>query len=755
MMGFSRKARVFSSIGAIATVLVSGVACAQGPAAADPQAGATLDEIVVTAQMRSENVQDVPAAISVVSGDVLASSAVVTSTEIFQLVPNLTVNKTFDLSNPRIYLRGVGSSDFNANSANPIGVYVDEVYISDSSALQFQLFDTERVEVLRGPQGTLYGRNTTAGAINYISRQPSSDTNGYLSARYGNFDEFSLQGAVGLPITDSLSVRVAANHYERDNYMFNSVTNARTKGARSDSGRIMVHYEGANNFTIDANVHAGEGQIGQFAQHRGVASTASGGACTASAALAGQCVDFLGYRDTDGDPFRAAFDRSGVEKVTSYGGYLKVGVDLGFARLLSITAYDDIKRRTGIDNDVSPANTFTINYANDSEQFTQELRLTSPGGQRLNWIAGAYFYDFRIKADNDFDVFRALRPVFGFNPQPAPGQPLVAFVTQDYAQRTRAYAVFARGDYAFTDALKLTLGIRYTKERARFVENLAFTEPQFAIPLFVNEKRRFSDSNISGNISLDYQVTDDALLYASVARGFKSGGFNGGVVFNPRQLDPYDSETLTSYELGLKSDLFGKRLRFNLSGFYYAYQDLQLFTLVNNNNVPTSILDNAGRARVYGVEAELTARPVTGLTIGASLGLLATKLTEFITTGGVDFTDNKLPGAPSMTANVSVAYSIPVTGSHALTLRADSSYRGSSFYTVANLERLRQKSRILSNARIEFGPDSNTGWQIALYARNIFRKKYEVAIQDFSDFGFDYVVPGDPRTYGAELLFKF
>lgn len=722
------------------------------PQKAAQSAPAELGEIIVTANRRSENVQKVAATISVIGGESLTSSGITRSNEISQVVPNVTISSTYSNTNPRIFIRGVGTADFNPNAASPVGVYVDDVYIASTNAIAFNLFDIQRVEVLSGPQGTLYGRNTTAGAIKYFSKMPTDRLSGDITVRGGNLGDAFVEAALSGPLAgDALTGRVAFTAERRDGYMVNRLTGKSTgNDIRTWAGRGILKWEPSSDWRFVLNVHGGRSNPHTATFKSRGTLTATGQTCSLEAQRAYECYDVLGYRDTP-DLRSNAINRVGREVIENYGGSLSIDKDFDWAKLSSITAYNRVHLTRVEDTDSSPNESLEFTYDQTSYQVTQELRLASPGGDRLNWIIGAYYFFENVDYNNQYDSLRALRPSFGFDPSFG-----ILFADHFFHQKNWAYAAFGRADYAITDKLKLTAGLRYTYERKTYSENIALVEPTFSVPV-VDVAGKISNGNVSGDIIANYQITPDAMVYASVSRGFKSGGVNGGVVFDPAEVTTFTPETITSYEAGVKYQTPDHRLTLNVSGFYYDYKDLQVYSLLQpaGGGIPKQLLDNAATARVYGLEGSSALAITKNIRFRGSLGLLSAKFTDYQSESAAnDYTGNTLARAPKLTASLGLDASTPISSNLALFGSFDASYRTKVFFYPNNDPRFEQPGYWLSNARIAIGSQAKT-WQVALWGKNIFNKKYYRDIVDFTNYGFTEPAVGEPATYGVEATFHF
>lgn len=752
------------------TATMPAVASAQEVAAAS-DVGDGVDDIVVTAQRREQNLQDVPIAVTAFSGDTMADLGIQSSADIASVVPNVEIGLPAGQGNqPLIYIRGVGLSDTNSNNAGPNGVYVDEVYVGSPGAQTFQLFDLERIEILKGPQGTLYGRNATGGAINFISAKPSSEFQAQASLSYGSYDTISGEAAVGGPLADTVRFRLSATGTHSNGYIHNLLTGGRENGQGSFALRGQIAVDVTDNFDALLNVHGGRVDV-RSPQYRslGLLDPATGFTtpCAPDAIGANQCGNIFGYVSPEGF-YDGNYNRSNRLEVENLGGSVRFNWYLGDVTLTSISAYDHNNKLHREDSDAGPNSILNIDYGVRSDGFTQELRLSGSGGA-LTWVAGAYYLHELLKQNQTADLFgdlRALTPGGGADTiGAATGGAPVLFSRTLNRQTTEAASVFGQVDIELAPMFRATLGGRYNYERKHFVAGAQLEDdvidgtpiPGGILPRHAFDNRA-SFNNASFKIGLDYDIAEDAMAYASVSTGFKSGGFNGGFLsFDPteaaRQAQPFDEETLTAYEVGLKSTLFDRRLRFNAAAFYYDYQNLQLYTLVNSGALPLALLDNAANATIYGAEFEVIARPVNRLDITFNLGLLDTKINDF-TSAGTDYSGNRLAMSPTVTFSGMVNYEIALSSSLALTIQPSLSYHSSHFFSTDNNPLLEQSGYWLVGGRIAIGDESGH-WEAAVFGRNLTRKKYINYAVDLSDFGLIEQFQGEPRSFGIEVRYKY
>lgn len=758
--------------------------------------GSGLEEVVVTAQHQVEDVQSTPLSITAFTADALEARGLTNIADLAAQAPSLSVKTDFGAANPNIYIRGVGIGDFNANVTGAVGVYVDEVYQSSPAGQLFQFYDLERVEILRGPQGTLYGRNTTGGAINVLSRQPSDEFSANASVLYGRFDETHVEFGVGGPLAgERLTARLAATVQRRDGTIRNTFTGSRTAPDRVNdvdtyATRLLVAAHPSDAMDLLLNVHYGHSDVSGVAfNHRGLldpTAFASGtiAPCSLGQLDRGTCVDALGYAEGDTNPDTVQYNDPSRELVKAWGANLKASAALGRHAFTSITAYENVSRDSVFDGDESPLSLLNAKHRPKSHQFTQELRFASPTDERFHWLTGAYYFEEDLQFHGAFDLFRQMRPAIaaaattlglgfplstGFNPTGGPalaaalGNPVFAYPTlasvYDYDQRVESRAVFGQVYYDLTSTLTATLGLRYSDEERTFDYASALVEPALTIPLVEtsaalgNDTTSFSD--LSWRAALEWQASKALFAFVSISRGSKSGGFNGAFMLTQGQATPFEDEQLTAYEVGLKSEWLANSLRLNLTGFYYDYTDLQTYTLQSTGGIPQQVLANAPAAKVSGIELELLARPIDPLLISIGASVLDSELTAtFIGGNGADLRGNELGYAPHFTSNGSATYTFDLPSSAALAFAADYSYQARSYTDTRNLPNLRTGDGLIAGARVSY-LSSDGHWEASLWGRNLTDQRYISYVADLGDFGFNRVKYSEPRTFGVSFRLKY
>ncbi|TBV08063.1 TonB-dependent receptor [Stutzerimonas kirkiae] len=701
----------------------------------------TLGKITVTAQKREETLQEVPSSISVLSGDRVRDSALQSANEVTQFIPNASAGTSEAHGRPRWWIRGLGTGDQGANTVSPVGIYVDDVYIANISATGFPLFDQERVEVLRGPQGTLWGKNTTGGAINFISRKPTFDRSGYFKAGLGSYAERVVEGALSDALIDErLAARLSFRHQGRDGYNEN-LADHDSQGALEDSAaRLQLLARINDELEANLNLHA-----------RRYHDTA--GYSTVNYGLRADGSNQFGYRV---EPRQGEVNYNAKYKVNveQTGGNLNLAWQLGELELTSITAFEHFERDAFSDGDNTPLELQRgYNYA-DSQQWSQELRLASPRENRLNWVLGFHYFHEDLEsrtANATLDNTYISR----------------SYNNLGYDHQSESYALFGSATYRFSDDFKLTAGLRWTRERkdidlirhanqgeAGFTGGDWWKIGSVGTPLVVTATQDDSNtwSDWTYDLTPEYRLADNARVYFRYAYGFRSGGYNAGVT-SQATVATVNPEYLTSYELGLKSEWFDGRLNANAAVFYYDYKDIQLNIVTAVNNQTVSRLANGAQGEAYGAELELEAIPLENLHLNFAVGLLHTEFTDY-TSGSDDFSGNKFVRAPNVSAVLGADYRIPLNVGGALILGTDWNSRSRQYFFSNNQTRsMRSGGYTLGNARVTWELPGETT-RISAYVNNLTDKEYRnhTLPGGFQSAG---VMFGDPRTLGLSVTSEF
>lgn len=743
--------------------------------------GVFEDEVIVTAQKREQSAQDVGISITTLSGEQMESLGYTNAQDVTALAAGVATLQPNGEANYAVGIRGVANNDFTSNVESPVAIYVDETYISQMSGAGFLLFDIDRVEILRGPQGTLFGRNATGGLVHYLTVKPTTDEfNGYGSFTYGNFDRFKAQGAVNIPMGEKLSARVSLATHQGDGYVTNRLNPDKDlNNANESAGRIQLRFQPTDKFDLLLNARFGHQNI-----RTGFFEYASAIFPTGELTPGVPNPDLGGYVDLDGDIYAGDYDFTGQNKTSTEGYTGRFDWDLGFAKLTSITDFQSVERDYMEDSDASPANYFNFFLTTDAEQFSQEVRLAGDIN-KLKWLLGFYYLDIDINDSNGAkatDLFAALFgpvDVAGFNG-----------VRNPYTLDTRSWSIFGQLEYELSNTLTLIGGLRYIDEKKDYAyDDFAALFPEDISsgldPRIVNlgPPASFADSrhdtNISARAQLNWTPSDGVLAYASWNRGVKSGGYNAPLLPTPIFLTPefmtYDPEKLDAYEVGVKLDL--GRARLNASTYYYDYKNCQAFSILGLDTF-TLNADCTNK----GFEVELQGSAAKGLDYHLGVGFTDAEVTDIPgVTKDSSVVDNSdplnpvtltlpaiIPGGkqrpvqtPKWNLNGLIRYEFPVSGVGDIALQMDGQYRSEHFFALTNFDASRENGYFVGNASVTWTAPSEK-WSVRGFVQNFTKSEYLVQTFDLSGslsngglFGLVEQYYGRPRTYGVNLNVSF
>jgi iron complex outermembrane receptor protein len=709
----------------VATVLALAWSAIPGLAWAQAQ-GSLMEEIVVTAQKREQAMQDVPISLAAFSGEQMSRLGITNSTDIVTQVPGLKVSGSGGGAISTFSIRGVTQNDFAASQEAPVAVYVDEGYISLNSITSFSLFDLERVEVLRGPQGTLFGRNATGGLVHYVTVKPSNEADGYVDLQLGEQGRTRFEGAVGGGLSDTVSARLSGIYEENDGLLENDIgPNTMRRDNYALRGQLL--FEPSSDLQVLLKAQYSD-------------EDAARGGYTHQVAYDGNFVndpeatDFFGYRDADGDPFTISQDFDGYS--TSEVTELVARVDWKFGDYLltSLTNFQDITDSYGEDADVSPNDVYNYQQANDVTQLSQEFRLSWETGRTKN-IVGLYYLDI----DGEYDTRQTGDAFFGTGV----GYPAGTAEIVNGEQQTETWALFGQTDISLAEQWTLTLGGRINDDSKDF--DYRSTDIYFIQGGDFSYRDSISDTDWSGKLQVSYRPRDAWLFFAGVSRGIKSGGFNLPLFPIAAEDFPYDGETLVSYEVGMKSDLTDK-LRFNASAFYYDYSDYQAYSFDGF----ATFLFNAN-ASTKGAEFELQANPITGLDILLGLALLDAEVTDV--PASISATGKETPAlSPDVSFNGLVRYEWPAFGGF-LSVQADYGWQDDQNFNLIETPVVRERAYGIANARVGYTYEN---WSVSAWVKNITDEEYRTYSFDTTAFfGAIENVPGPQRWFGAGVTYRW
>lgn len=681
------------------------------------------DVIIVTAQKREQSLQDVPISETVLSTEQLDRLQIDTGTEIARQTPNLRVSVLGNEDQPKFSMRGISTAEFNLNATSATGIFYDEVYVASSFLGGPQMFDMERVEVLRGPQGTLFGKNTTGGAVNFITRLPDFEAGGYVTAEYGENDYKHVAGAYETPlIEDRLAVRAAFNYTDSDGWQENeNPAGNDLSSIESYAGRVTLAYKGDD---FDANLRVFSSRSYPTAIGAISYGLAPGG--TNAFGVNPRVSPFTGNAY---DSHEGAYDRSGVIKVEGDGLYLTLNRDFGDLTLTSITSYLEGSFLNLVDADGSIADLLHIDFGSSTREIGQDLRLSSDYDGPFNFIAGLYYFN------DDIDVQTIYRLFAG-----------AAVLDQTYQQERESYAAYFDGTFDLSDQATIYGGLRWTDDTGTMTN---FT----VVPTIPTQPTiGYDDSDPSGRIGFRYRFNPDLMGYVQYARGYRSSAINGGALTNPADLSVAAPEHLDSYEAGVKAQFDG--LRINASFFHYDFADQQFLNLVGIGNQQ---LVNAGKSRIDGAEIELAASLTENFDVSMGVGLLSTEYEELVL-NGTDLSGNELIEAPSLTANFAADYTIPLGDSSNLVFHLDGAYVGDQYFSAFNdappYNRSKSDEFWDFNGRVSYRP-ANSNFEFALWGKNLSdNDEITGAAIDQTTATLFTTVPM-PRRFGVEVRVDF
>lgn len=709
---------------------------------ADTDASVGLTEIVVTAQKRKQNLQDVAASVSALGGAALAALGRQDVTALATQLPSLQVN-TYSPTTVVFNIRGVSQNDFADSQEAPIAFYNDEVYVSSLGSISGQSFDLERVEQLRGPQGTLFGRNATGGLVQIVTAKPTDRLDGFATLTGGSYGQFASEGAIGGPVAEGVRARLSFTTDHHGGYIRNrigpDIGNSKFYGLRAqvaadvfERGTLSVKGQYLR------NDHERSGGLYSF-----VAARPDGDGLGVPIGAdedfygSGPGADPFGYAEPDGSPFTGSYDRIGFFNRTYYSITGRYEQKFDSFTLTSISDYQSLRKSYGEDTDMSPNPIFNYDTGQRLYQFSQEVRLNGKTGP-LIWLVGAY--GLHITSNNRYQITSPA----GILPQ------------QNYGGRltTGNWAVFGQAEYALTPELTALLGGRYSND----IKRLSFSHATDSAADFLFTpatdpalaRQRFSDW--SGKAELQYRPDSSVLAYFGVSRGTKSGGF-GTQAFTP--IDPaslpFKSEVLINYEGGLKLTLLDRTTTLNLSGFHYDYRNYQAFVFVGLSQF---IVNRP--ANVNGFEFEASTRPVQGLNLRVFGTYLDTRVKNISLPFG-RVTDRVLPQAPPFSLGALARYEFAL-GPGTLALQTDWKYNGSQYFSTVNAPIDRENAYAVGNVRASYALDGarwGGNWEFAVFANNIANRFYRIYDLDLSlglgDANQSYA---RPRWVGGSITYR-
>ena len=698
----------------------------------------TLEEVVVTAQHREESLQDVPIAITAIGAEELRAADISDLNAISLRTPGFSMG-TFTPAQPQLYIRGIGSNADGASEDQSVVVFLDGVYLGRTAGQAFDLYDLERIEVLRGPQGTLYGKNAAGGALNIITQKPSDEFEGGIEVSGGDLGYLSTRAKVSGPLSENLAGKLSVSYKERDGYVESIVADLDNFNAYDSTamrGQLLATPTDDLEFLFTAD----------YAEDNRV----SPGRALGDAFLQEQIVLGAGFTPGFYDNLLETEPKSNIE---TWGLSIQADWTIGNGTLTSITAYRETDADV-LDLAFSAAFAFQSLGSLDNsvvehgEQFTQEFRYATDLTDSVFLQTGVFYLNEEVERFEALDIVCGL--LCGL--PPGVGFPLPQG-SADQTNETDSYGVFAQAIWNITDRLDLTLGARYTYEE-KSATNLGSPDGAFAILEPYNVSMEDDWSAFTPKIAVNYAISDAISAYATVSTGFKSGGYQGLAPTGVAASTPFDEENVTNYEAGIKGTMLNDTLRLSAAAFHMDYEDLQVLVLtVQESGLPgPQLTANAGEAEIQGFELEAQWLIGSYLQLLGTYAYLDTEYTE-LETNLAQFEGNALRNAPENAYSLSAIFDFPLASGN-LNARADYVYKDDAFQDIPNLAEGAMFSYDVLNLRVAYGPASGS-WEVATWLKNAMDEEYLLHNSVLNPSLAQLPLPAAPRTWGITATYNF
>lgn len=761
-----------------------------------------LEEIIVTARKRTENLQDVPVAVSAISASNIERLGFESANDISRQVPNMQVSTPHNQLQPIFSIRGISMSDYAVNQASPIAVYVDEAYLGASFTHGLNFHDIERIEVLRGPQGTLFGKNSTGGAINLISVSPelSGPVTGHVTAGIGNYNMHSLNGAIESPlIEDELAARLAFSYKKDDGYFDNKLGGDDLAQTNYRAARLSVNWQPNEELSALFKYNYGKSDA---------RTTPPRGEGRISVPGLGD-INFMGYqRPSSFDPDEGEIGTVGNNELDLDQAILTLNYELGQFEIVSVSSWLKAEYSRVIDTDGAPVNLTEAVGLADTQSFTQDLRLVSQNEGAFDFILGIYYSVEEIDNRTGFLGFEGTN-ILQLNPETKTFGDLLSefgIIDARYETEKESLALYGQFDFDLSDKMQLSLGVRYTEDESTMdylnVSRLDFdgtpigsfvpgniTEGTLNIDsiflppgvlsptdpgLYLNgpytldsaPELHEEEGEWSGKLSLSYDITETTMGYLSFSHGYRAGSFNGGAYYLQSTGEGVyaDPEFVDMVELGVKSDLLDNRLRINAAVFKYDYTDQQFSNVIG----VAAKIENAGESEISGLEFEALLQATANLTLQMNVGWLDTEYTELDLANGatpdpvdrIDLSGNELISAPEWNYSFALDYEREgfIAGG-TLAIHIDGNYQDAQWFSAYNdvngYDQIGQEDYWLFGGRVSWR-SADEAYSVSLWGKNLTNEEYDsYAINLQGGFGLDYFLAGAPRQWGVDFGYRF
>lgn len=739
---------------ATAMILVTSASAAEAPAKASEDVSTTsvetLEVIKVYAQKRPQPKTEVSVAVTSIAGDDIAARRLDSTTELSGLAPNFVASTVSgEGTTPSFNIRGVGMFDYNTSTISPISIYSDDVVSGSANFLSSSLFDLQQVDVLRGPQGTLFGRNTTGGAILLMSRQPEDEFGGYASLDLAEHSSRQLTAAVNAPLGEQTSARLALNHQDYQYSMQNLFPLGQDGGMRHNNVRLIVQSD-FDAFSLNLKLHSENVQgAPKPIYSAGIQQDAlSHTPCALADVGSRNCVDAFGYAVPSDDYWQTVTDTfDKTHDTQSYGGSVRLTAELqpGY-QLKAVTAHKSLQRFHSFDSD-GPGNFIEGSFDSDNSFFSQELSLSMQGSDSF-WISGLFYLDENIKQKNDLDLFREFRPVPELAGVPA------QFFYYNQLDNT-SWSAYSQWEKTLDADFSLLLGGRYTQEQTDYQARADLdTVPAF-IPSLWDLTGAVKDNEWSGKLALLQKLSANHSLYYSLSRGFKAGGYNAGYATSVAQAEDsaYAPEQLNAWEIGGHWQSDKAIFSFDWAAFYYDYRDQQVFVNQTSGPAPYHVLKNAGDSEIYGVEVELNWRIDPAMQLELGLGHLPKANLGKYQTEAVLVPENRLPFTSEWMANGQLSYDFSGVLNH-VQFQLGFVYLSDFYFDQYENPYIKQQGYTLWHSRLSYQPMPQ--FEVSVFGKNLLNKEYtELKFDSIAALAAVTELRGEARQLGVGVTYQF
>ena len=720
------------------------------------QADYALEEIIVTATKRSQNLQDVALAVTALSGESLAASRISRSEDLVNLSPSLTFQSGGSDNGSSYNIRGIGTQSFSSGVEPSIAAVVDGVILGRSGMAFTELLDVKRVEILRGPQGMLFGKNASGGVVHIVSNDPSDIFEASIGGKHmvSGTDEYSVNAMVSVPLTDSLGIRAAGYTTDRDGHIENVATGRDVNGRKSEGGRVKLNWQASDNLSLKWTSDYSE-KSGECCQPQPRSATPTE-------------AYFLGDLVASEDNKSISVSGDLYNSTRSWGHSAELNWDIGGYSLTSISAYRDYQSSANQDVDGTTNTLLDINAGQSNQtQTTQEIRLASPQDQKLTYVVGAYYFDQSM--GRDFE--RVYNDNFGTY---VPSFPGLTFGSQYQADvDSTSYSGFGQLEYSMADDLRLIAGARYTNESLDFEFERSATAGAYA-PIVANQAQ-YSDSTSDDDFSLkvgaQWDINDDVMSYVTFTEGYKGPAFNVIFEMTPATTQPVEAETSEAFEIGIKSTLLDRRLMVNAALFQSTYENFQAQAQDASSSVFTLL--NAGEVRTRGLELDFVAQPMEALYITGGIALVDAEIVDFAggpcsprqlaadenscASGSQDLSGKSLPFSPDTKLNLAIEYQMALGASHQVTPRLAYRWQDDIFFAMDQDQEKAQKAYGVFDLGITLRSNDDR-YSATVFVDNVTDEAYVDAIIHNSIWagGYDhYYSPSSERTAGIDFKYNW